>query len=126
MENQTPKINIPSDTVTNKSVKKLAIIGFLLMLAGPGTLILVRRLAYSFPRNSLLDTISIILTWAAIALPAAGAVLCIIHLVKCSKAGTPKNPLSIVTLVMCNPLFYFIYFVACALMGSPLTGLSMM
>ena len=126
MENQTPKTNIPSDTAANKSGKKLAVIGFFLMLAGPVTLIPARNLGYSFPDYSFFGIVSIIITAITFLLPAAGAVLCIIHLVRCKKTGERKNPLSIITLVMCNPFFYFIYFVVCAFLGSPLTGLAMM
>ena len=126
MEDQTPNTNVPSDTSTKKSVKKLAIVGFLLMLCAPALLFPARNLGFSFPNYSFLGIISVILTGIAFLLPATGAVLCIIHLVKCKKSGEPKSALSIITLVMCNPFFYFIYFVVCAFLGSPLTGLAMM
>jgi len=126
MEDQTPNTNIPSDTSTKKSGKKLAIIGFLLMLAGPVFLVLTRTTIFYFYSISFFRVLSVILTWLAILLPATGAVFCIVSLVRCKKTGEPINALSIVPIAMCNPFFYFMYFVICSLYGNPLAGISMM
>ena len=103
---------------------KLAIIGFLTMLAGPAILILAGLL------TGLFGDYPVVLAWiiagTAMVLPGAGAVYSIISLRRWKKTGMLGRALSIVILVMCNPLFYYIYIALCGIMGSTMAGLSWM
>jgi len=109
---------------SNKRKNKLAVIGFSLMLAGPAILIsafLLQNLAGNFPK-----IIADIIMWITLVLPGIGAVLCIISLVLWKRTGNIGRSLSIVTVVMCNPVFYFVYLIICGIAGNTLAGLSWM
>jgi len=102
---------------------KLAIIGFALMLAGPMILFLARTLQNQIGDFSEFAAHAIM--WITLVLPGIGAVISFVSLIL-KKAGKLGCALSIVTLIMCNPFFYFFYFFICGIMGNTLAGLSWM
>lgn len=95
------------------STKKLSNTGFLLMVLGPLLVALLGRIPWTLP-----ELITTVIGLIAIVLPGVGAVLSIISVVRCKKTKEPVHTLSIVTIVMCNPLFYCIYFFSCAIAGN--------
>ena len=103
------------------SSKKLAIIGFILMLSGPAVLYLSGLISVTLPKFA-----ADFIMWITIILPGIGSVLSIISLVLCKRTGRTSHVLSIITLVMCNPFFYFIYVFICTIMGNTLAGISWM
>lgn len=121
--------NINTVTPENQSVSsvrnnKAPIIGFILMLAGPIILLLAEFL------TKLIGYIPIIaaniISWTAIILPAIGVVISIVTFFRWKKTGKLGRALSIVTVIMCNPFFYFLYFFICVIAGNTLAGLSWM
>jgi len=103
---------------------KTAIIGFLFMLAGPAVLLLAVFLTNKFGR--IPEIAANIISWAAAILPVIGIVISIISLVKWRKTGITGRALAIVTVIMCNPLFYLYYLIDCLIASSTLAGLSWM
>lgn len=103
---------------------RLAIIGFSLMIAGP--LIIALAGEYESKVNYLPEFVANVITWTAIILPAIGAICSIVALCLKSKTGKLGRALAIVTLIMCNPMFYFYYFIICAIASTTLAGLSWM
>ena len=98
--------------------------GFFLMLAGPMLLILA-----GLCQNSIGDfakNIAYIIAWAAVILPGCGFAISIVSLFRWKKIGMIGRVLSIVTVVICNPIFFFFYFIVCMLASSTLAGLSWM
>jgi len=117
--------NTPEILATNIFQRnKFAVIGFILMLAGPGMLMLAGFLTSTLGYVSAI--IANIISWTAIILPGIGAVMSIVSLVRWKKTGTVGRALAIVTVVMCNPFFYFYYFIICVISSSTLAGLSWM
>ncbi len=103
---------------------KTAIIGFIFMLAGPMILVLAGVLTDIF--GNIPEIAANIVSWTAMALPGIGAVISIVTLFRWKKLGKVERALSIVTVIMCNPFFYFIYFVMCSIASKTLAGLSWM
>jgi hypothetical protein len=102
---------------------KNARIGFFLMLGGPAvlTFFYLLRLIGPFP-----DIIAAVAGFSAFILPAIGAILCITSLKKRNELDKIGKALSIITLVMCNPVFYFFYFFICSIGGYELAGMAWM
>lgn len=105
----------------NISSKKLAIIGFILMLSGPILLCLMGMIPWTLPK-----VIAFAIMWITIALPGIGAILSIISIVLSKKSGKTAHALTIVTLIMCNPVFYLIYAFICSIAGNILAGIPWM
>ena len=121
MENiNTPEIS----SVNIFQRNKLPVIGFILMLLGPGILMLAGFLTSTLGYAPVI--IANIIAWTVIILPGIGAVMSIISLVRWKKTGKLGRALTIVTVVMCNPIFYFYYFIICVIASSTLAGLSWM
>ena len=107
-----------------KENKKAPIIGFALMLAGPGILILAGFFTEIFGYVS--KTAADAIMWAAIIIPGIGAVLSVFSLVLWKKTGNLGRALSIVTVIMCNPIFYFVYLLICGVASRTLADLAWM
>lgn len=103
---------------------KLPIIGFILMLAGPIILLLAGFFTETF--GYVPEIAANIIAWTAIILPGIGAIISIVSLFKWKKIGKRGRALAIVTVIMCNPFFYFIYLVMCGISSKTLAGLSWM
>ena len=122
MENAN-RIEMPS-AGTFRQKNKASIIGFILMLSGPAILIIAGFLTEAY--GYVPEIAANIITWTAMGLPGIGAIVSIIMLFKWKKTGKPGRALAIVTVIMCNPFFYFIYFVICGMAKSTLAGLNWM
>ena len=103
---------------------KLADIGFILMLAGPAIILIADLLTGSI--GTVSEITANIICWIAIVLPGIGAVLSIISLFMWKKTGTRGHAFAIITVIMCNPFFYFVYIVICGMASKTLAGLSWM
>lgn len=110
----------PSNTRANE----LARMGFRIMIAGPLILALAGVLTKLF--GYFPEFIGTIISWVAIPLPAIGAIYCFFALRSKEKPDQSRRSLCIVTLIMCNPFFYLIYFFICTIAGESLAGLSWM
>jgi hypothetical protein len=98
--------------------------GFMLMLGGPAVLILgglLYQVIGDFP-----DILAFIFGGIAFILPGIGLVFAIKSLLKRKELYKFDLSVSIITCVMCNPIFYFFYFFICFISGSALAGMSMM
>ena len=113
---------MPSANIAKNN--KAAIIGFILMLAGPAILILAGLFTGAF--GYLPRTAASIVSYVTMFLPGIGAVICIVTLFRWKKIGKLGRSLAVVTVIMCNPFFYYIYFIICAISSSTLAGLSWM
>ena len=107
-----------------RSINKRSIIGFLLMLVGPAVLFLAGFISYIF--GYFPEIVANIIAWGAFILPGIGVVFSIISLCNWKRAGHLSRALSIVTVVICNPLFYYLYFFVCGISSNTLAGLSWM
>ena len=105
-------------------LKNPAGIGFLLMLAGPAFLLLM-NLIHSMVGDFPEFTANIIF-WIAIVPPALGGIGCFVRLFSWKKIDSFERSLSIVTTIMCNPYFYFMYMFICGISSKTLAGLSWM
>jgi hypothetical protein len=123
MEN-TNRIVTETQSTSIVLKNKAAIIGFLLMLAGPIILFLAGLFTKSY--GDMPKTAANIVSWVTAILPGVGAVISIISLIKWNKTGKLGRALSIVTVIMCNPFFYIVYLFMCMLSSSTLAGLSWM
>lgn len=104
---------------------KLGNAGFILMLAGPATLILVDVFHSNFGDFS--EFVGNAIMWICLALPAIGVVLCIICLLFWKEANAWGRGLSIVTVIMCcNPVFFLFYYLSCGIASKTLAGLPWM
>jgi len=121
MEN-TNIVETPSTSVFQQN--KAPIIGFILMLAGPAIIMIAGFLTDTFGYIS--EIAANIISWTAIALPGIGAVICIVMLFRWKKTGKLGRALSIVTVIMCNPFFYFIYLFMCGIASKTMAGLNWM
>jgi hypothetical protein len=110
-------------TITHFSSSKKARIGFCLLLGGPLVLLIptVIDLIGSVP-----DILAIFFSFVSAILPGIGAILCIASLIKGKELDKLGRALSIITIVMCNPLFYYLYFHMCFAGGYGLAGMSFM
>ena len=102
----------------------LAIIGFSLMITGPLTLYLAG--VYQSQNGNLSKFFASAIMRIAIVLPGIGAAVSIISLCLWKRTGKLGRALSIVTVVICNPFFYFMYFVICSISEEILAGLPWM
>ena len=103
------------------SVLTLPIIGFLLMLAGPAILILAGMFTSLF--GYMPTVIAEIVSWVAFILPGIGAVInCIVLLFLREETGILEHVLASVTVFMCNPFFYLVYFFICRATSMDLAG----
>ena len=110
--------------IPNKAKNTLAIIGFLLMLTGPFALCISHLVTRLFGYITTIAADVIFIT--ASILPGIGAILCIIALFRRKKTGKLGRTLSIVTVIMCNPIFYLIYVFYCSVVSSTLADLPWM
>ena len=123
MENAS--INAPEISLASAEQKnKISIIGFILMLAGPAILTLAGLFtgAFGYLPNMAANIVSLV----SIILPGIGAVISIVSLFRWKKTGKLGRSLAVVTVVMCNPFFYFFYLIFCAISSNTLAGLSWM
>jgi hypothetical protein len=105
-------------------LNNLPLIGFLIMLSG-FAIVIVEIILYNII-GTINSDIGNIITWVTIVLPGVGAVLCIISLFRWKKISLTGQVLSVITVVMCNPWFYMVYFVICSITRDTLAGLSWM
>ena len=103
---------------------KWPITGFILMLSGPAVLIAASLLKSAF--GNLPQAAANIISLLAAALPGMGAVISIAWLFRRKKMEKLGRALVIVTVLMCNPLFYFYYLLICLIVSSELAGVSWM
>lgn len=111
-------------TKMREQKSKLGVIGFVFMIAGPMILFLasmVQTACGDFP-----EWLANIVAWVSLILPAAGLIMSIISLVLWKKSGVWGHALAIVTVIMCNPFFYWIYFIICMIYSQDLAGLPWM
>ncbi len=123
----TTEQSVTTEKAEQKSVKpnnRLGVIGFICMLAGPILLVLANTMQIWIGDFTRLQ--ANIIMGVSLILPAAGFVIGIITLVRWKKTGIWGRALAIVTVVMCNPFFYYIYFIICTIMGVTLAGLPWM
>lgn len=111
-------------TASNLQQSKAPIIGFILMLVGPAILMIAGFLTEKI--GYVPEIVANIIAWTAMALPGIGAVISIVMLFKWKIMGNLGRALALVTVIMCNPFFYFAYFVMCGIASSTLAGLSWM
>ena len=91
------------------------------MLAGPAILILAGVFTSWFGYFS--GTVAAIIAGIAIILPGVGAVINgIVLLFFREETGVLGFALAIITVVMCNPLFFLIYYVICLSVSRNLAG----
>ena len=108
----------------DKKQYKLALAGFLLMLLGPLMLLLAGL--FTDLLGHMPEILANIVTGIAIVLPGIGAIISIVSLFFWKKTTKWGRALSIVTLFMCNPVFYFFYLLIGTIMSSTLAGLDWM
>ncbi|MDR0913908.1 MAG: hypothetical protein LBM65_01900 [Oscillospiraceae bacterium] len=114
-----------TQTKQKKSLlNKLPLIGFLIMLSG-AAIIIIEIILFNII-GTINSDVGNVITWVTIVLPGIGAVLCIISLFRWKKIGLTGQVLSVLTVVMCNPWFYYIYFIICIISGYTLAGLQWM
>ena len=114
---------ISDDSGTNKN--KLASIGFAFMLAGPAILILASIFTSIFGHIS--DATSEIVALIAAIPPGVGFLIgCIVLGVPSlrKKTGTLGLAFAIITVMMCNPIFYLFYLFICGITAAGLAGQS--
>lgn len=122
MKNETPAF--AGSKGNTAQINKVPLIGFLCMLLGPLTLIITGLLTGVF--GYLTETSAAIIAGVAIVFPGIGVVMSIISFFHWKKIAKPGHILAVVTVVMCNPLFYFFYYAICSAVGSELAGISWM
>jgi hypothetical protein len=105
------------------SASKNARRGFFLMLGGPCVLVIPTFIDFI---GYVPDVFAVIFSGAAIILPGIGAILCIASLIKGKLLDKTGRALSIITIVMCNPLFYLVYMAICSAGGHGLAQMSFM
>jgi drug/metabolite transporter (DMT)-like permease len=98
--------------------------GFFLMLGGPAVLLVASLFYRSLAR--LPEFISLIIGGIAFFLPLVGVILCIKAFKHRDQLFKAERALVIITFVMCNPLFYFVYFFICYVSGFALGGSALM
>ena len=96
-------------------------IGFVLFSFGP--IFIFTMNIFSFEFSVLLANL---IMWISIITPGIGAVLCLISAFKWRELSDNSKGYSIIIFVMCNPVFYFLYFVFCQLIRGTLAGFSLM
>ena len=101
---------------------KFALIGFALLIAGPFALFILSQIQIGMGYFNLPDFLASAIIWTIILLPGIGAVFSAVSLVQWKKTGVSGRVLSIGTILMCNPYFYFFYYVFCAFGGSALAA----
>jgi len=109
-----------SSSVSLPRKNGLAIIGFVLMLAGPATLIFAGMYTSLFGHIS--GTVAEKIAWVAAILPGIGVLICLISLFWWKNTGQLGCAFLIVTLTMCNPIFYLVYLVICGMVAASLEG----
>ena len=102
---------------------RFALIGFALLAAGPFALFILSQIQIRMGYLNFPDFLASVTIWTIILLPGIGALFSIISLVRWKKTGVSGRILSIVTVLICNPYFYFFYYVFCAYSVVVLTGL---
>lgn len=100
---------------------KLPILGFALMLGGPLILLLAGGVTEFF--GYIPEIAANIISWTAIILPGIGVVLSIITLFRWKKTGKLGRALALITVIMCNPVFYYTYLFLCLIASRTLAGL---
>jgi drug/metabolite transporter (DMT)-like permease len=98
--------------------------GFFLMLGGPALLLFASLFYRTLAR--LPEFISLIIGGIAFFLPLVGVILCIKAFKHRDQLFKVERAIAIITFVMCNPLFYFVYFFICYVSGFALGGSSLM
>ena len=101
-------------------------IGFVFMITGPLILYTVEQ----YRTESILINAAVTITettaetllWTAVFLPGIGAALCIFSLLNWKKLGKFGRILSITVVIICNPIFYFLYYLACAFTSAALAN----
>lgn len=106
----------------SKWIQTYPFIGFLLMIMGPVLLGVFGLVMYSRVPRLLALIVSVICFF----LPGIGAVIGTFYLEWSKNKGLLGKALVVVTIIMCNPIFYFLYFVICILMGNAMAGIPLM
>jgi len=119
----TPEVlpEISDDFSTKKN--KLAGIGFAFMLAGPAILILASVFTSMFGHMS--QAAADIVVTIAVIVPGIGFIIGCIVLVfpfLRKKTGTLGLAFAIITVIMCNPIFYLFYLLICSITAADLAG----
>ena len=122
--NVTEDIKVIAPETPVKRKNTLAIIGFCLMLAGPAILITASQFfhwKWTFP-----VVVADIIAWTAFLLPVAALVIGIVSLTRWRRTSVLGRALSVVTVVICNPVFLAAYFFFCMLSIVILANLPLM
>ena len=109
----------------SKWVRVFPFIGFLLMWVGPLLLVLMTYLT-SDVFSAVSDIAATILAAVCFFLPGIGAILSTFYLESSEDNGLLGKSLATVTIIMCNPLFYILYFLICIFMGNEMAGIPWM
>jgi hypothetical protein len=115
MENENKKTISPPS--------KKARIGFILLFAGPLVLV-IPTLIESI--GTVPHILALFFAIIAGALPGIGAVFAIMSLIKWKELDGIAVIMSVITIVMCNPIFYMFYWQLCMAGGYGFAGMSMM
>ena len=105
------KPNAHESQAARKQRGKLALIGFLLMLAGPLLLYSTRLHTETF--GGVSKTTALMIIGTAQILPTIGLIFSILSLFFWKKTTKWGRALSIVTVSMCNPYFFIVYLRIC-------------
>ena len=108
-----------------KKMNKLPKIGFALMLLGP-MIILFARISFFGANSDDIVGITEVLKWLAIVAPGIGAILCIVATFCWKELSGRSQILATIVFVMCNPIFYSVYFMYCYYVGFVFAGFSLM
>jgi uncharacterized membrane protein YhaH (DUF805 family) len=101
--------------------------GFFIMLAGPAILFIVLVIkAIGFLPDIFVLVLGLICAVIAFFLPLVGLIFAIKSLIHRKELDKTGRAAAIITCVMCNPLFYFLYFFMCFSAGFSLSGGAMM
>ncbi|MBO1307124.1 hypothetical protein JZO70_13185 [Enterococcus sp. 669A] len=103
-------------------IQAFPFIGFLLLLAGPVLLfIFVETVSVNF--FDAPEIFAFVLTTVCFFLPGIGAVIGTFYLELSMNKHLLGKLLVIVTIIMCNPFFYVLYYVICSYVGDVLAGI---
>ena len=109
--------------LTIERSKKYPVIGFLLMLIGS---LLVTKiipfLLWHFPDFTIPELLAIIIIAICFFSPGFSAAISAIYLVTNKEKNDLRQALAILTIAVCNPIFYIIYFFICFFMKDYLAG----
>ena len=99
---------------------KLAIVGAALAVAGPLLLVITSIFCHY---GSMSDFVALLLRWIVFGMPVLAFVIAIICLTRWKKnLGDGSKVIAIVTVVLCNPFFLYIYYLICYISTASFAG----